>query len=351
MIIFVGRKTHNMKIKIFISIFVSFASLLVISCRNDHYKINTHGINVEIKIRRLEKDLFSLDPAGIKDKLPDLKKEYDGFLQLFSYVINTGEINDPGWPEYLAAFCTDKTNNEVYAKTIKIFPDVNEIESGLKDAMIRYIYYFPDKVVPLFYTCITGFNNSIIVGDSVLGVSLDMYLGADCAYYPKLGYYDYQCARMTASHIIPNCIYAWASTEWDFKNMRYQTDNTLSEMIHEGKLMYVTKCILADTEENFLFGFTNEQMQFCLNNERLMWQYLIEHDLLFDTDQFTIRKLTGEAPFTSYFTNQSPGKAGVWLGFRIVESYMSENPGITLEDLMKNTDFHKILEDSKYSPK
>jgi uncharacterized protein YjaZ len=82
-----------------------------------------------------------------------------------------------------------------------------------------------------------------------------------------------------------------------------------------------------------------------------MWQYLIEHDLLFVTDQFTIRKLIDEAPFTSYFTNQSPGKAGVWLGFRIVESYMNRNPEIKLEDLMKNTDFQKILEDSKYSPK
>ncbi|HNW57071.1 MAG TPA: hypothetical protein PKM69_04815, partial [Bacteroidales bacterium] len=86
------------------------------------------------------------------------------------------------------------------------------------------------------------------------------------------------------------------------------------------------------------------------NNESQMWQYLIENDLLFKTDQFMIRKLTGEAPFTSYFTNESPGKAAVWIGFRIVESYMMKNPGITLEDLMKNTDVSGILEKAKYSP-
>ena len=56
---------------------------------------------------------------------------------------------------------------------------------------------------------------------------------------------------------------------------------------------------------------------------------------LFNTDQFTIRKLTGEAPLQAYFTNESPGRAAVWLGFRIVESYMMKNPDISLEELMK----------------
>jgi hypothetical protein len=342
---------YTMKIKVLNSIVILFVLLLVVSCRNGQYKVNTRGINPEIKIKRLEKDLFTLDPTSIRDKVPDLKKEYDGFLQLFSYVINTGDINDPGWPDYLSTFCTDKINNEVYSRTVEVFPDVNAIESGLKEAMKRYLYYFPDRDVPLFYTCITGFNNSIIVGDSVLGIGLDMYLGADCTYYPELGFYEYQSARMTPLHIVPNCMYAWASTEWNFQNMSYSADNTLSEMIHEGKLIYFVKCMLPEIEENLLFGFSADQLKFCFNNEGLMWQYLIEHDLLFSTDQFTIRKLTGEAPFTSYFTNQSPGKAGVWLGFRIVESYMAKNSDIKLEDLMNNTDFQKILEESKYSPK
>jgi hypothetical protein len=91
-------------------------------------------------------------------------------------------------------------------------------------------------------------------------------------------------------------------------------------------------------------------MKFCRNNESQMWQYLIENDLLFNSDQLTIRKLTGEAPFTSYFTNESPGRAAVWLGFRIVESYMMKNPGVNLGDLMKNTDIQGLLEKAKYNP-
>ena len=81
-----------------------------------------------------------------------------------------------------------------------------------------------------------------------------------------------------------------------------------------------------------------------------MWQYLIEKNLLFNTDMLTIRKLTGEAPFTSFFTNESPGGAAVWIGFRIVESYMMKNATTSLDDLMKSTDIQQILEKAKYNP-
>lgn len=340
-----------MRTRIFSSILIQIILLTFVSCKTDQYKVNTKGINPEISIKRLENDLFGVDPAGISEKVPELKEDYGSFLQLFSYVINIGDVNDTNWSDYISLFCTDKTNNEVYAEIKEVYPDLKDLETELKKGFSRYLYYFPERSIPSVYTCITGFNNSLIVGDSVIGIGLDLYLGADCEYYPKLGFYGYQSAKMTPSNIVPDFMYAMASTDWDFQGMNYSTDNTLSEMIHEGKLMYFVKSMISDTEENLIFGYTPDQMEFCRNNEGMMWQYLVENDLLFDTDQFTIRKLTGDAPFTSYFTNQSPGKAAVWLGFRIVESYMKNNPEVKLEALMNDTDFQKILEKSKYSPK
>jgi uncharacterized protein YjaZ len=121
-------------------------------------------------------------------------------------------------------------------------------------------------------------------------------------------------------------------------------------MIHYGKLKYFEKCMLPETANEIIFGFTPGQMKFCINNESQMWQYLIENDLLFSSDQLTIRKLTGEAPFTSYFTGESPGRAAIWMGFRIVESYMMKNTGIKIAEMMKDTDVQKILERARYNP-
>jgi hypothetical protein len=305
---------------------------------------------VNIKIERLEKDLFTLDPGQVIATIPSLKNKYGGFLQLFSLVINTGDVNEESFGDFLLRFCSDKQNNEVYSMTMKQFPDLSRIEAGLGDAFRHYLFYFPTRNVPAVYTCITGFNNSIITGDSILGIGLDRYLGADCEYYPRLNIYKYIAARMTPENIVPDCIYGWAASEWDFSALKYPADNVLAEIIHDGKLKYFEKCMLPETSDELIFGFTQDQMKFCRNNESQMWQYLIENNLLFSSDQFEIRKLTGEAPFTGYFSKESPGRAAVWIGFRIVESYMMRNPGMKIEEMINNTDVQEILEKAKYSP-
>lgn len=320
------------------------------SCKKDHYKINVSAIEAEISIKRLETDLFSLNPDEIPANVSELREKYKGFLQLFSYVINTGDVNDPSFGDFLVRFCTDKQNNDVYALTMKIYPDVAKIEEDLEQAFRHYLYYFPDAEIPSVFTCISGFNNSVIIGDSILGVSLDRYLGADCEYYPRLEIYNYMAARMTPEYIVPDCMYAWAASEWDLAMVKYPSDNVITEMIHEGKLRYFEKSMLPDHSDELIFGFTPEQVSFCRDNEDKMWQYLIENDLLFNTDQFTIRKLVGEAPFTSYFSKESPGRAAVWLGFRIVESFIMKNPDFKIDELMKMSDIQGILEKARYNP-
>jgi hypothetical protein len=344
------RKNMKSQARIIIAFLIFFLPFTFTSCRKNNYHVNTSGIKADIKIKRLEKDLFTLDPGNILPAIPSLEKDYDGFLQLFSYVINAGETKDPEFGNYLVSFCTDKLNNEVYARTMKVFPDLTSMESEMNEAFRHYLYYFPGKKIPAVYTCITGFNNSIITGDSVLAISLDRYLGADCEYYDRLGIYRYISARMSPGYVLPDCMYGWAASEWDFKSMGYKDDNVLSEMVHQGKLRYFEKCMLPERTDEVLFGFTPDQMKFCRNNETQMWQYLVENDLLFSKDQFTITKLTGEAPFTGYFTNESPGRAAEWIGFRIIESYMSKNPKISFEELMNETDVQSILEKAKYNP-
>lgn len=336
--------------KAFTAFLIFISLLLFTSCRKNNYRVNTSGIKADITIKRLEQDLFSLDPEKIIPAIPSLETKYNGFLQPFGYVINAGETKSQEFGNSLVSFCTDKLNNEVYALTMKVFPDVSGLESELEEAFRHYLYYFPDRKIPGVFTCITGFNNSIITGDSVLAISLERYLGADCEYYQRLGIYNYISARMTPEYVVPDCMYGWAASEWDFQSTGYKDDNVLSEIIHQGKLRYFEKCMLPDRSDEVLFGFTPDQMKFCRNNENQMWQYLVEHDLLFSKDQFTITKLTGEAPFTGYFTNESPGRAAVWIGFRIIESYMSKNPGTRFEDLMKENDVQSILEKAKYNP-
>jgi hypothetical protein len=81
-----------------------------------------------------------------------------------------------------------------------------------------------------------------------------------------------------------------------------------------------------------------------------MWAYLAEHKLLFSTVRMDIKRFIDDGPYTSVFTDQSPARTGVWLGWQIVRSYMKENPEVKLAELLNNADFQSILNNSGYQP-
>src|SRR5665647_1922805 len=111
--------------------FTTFIFLLLIvsaltSCKKNHYKVNTASVKVKVEIKRLEKDLFTVNPNELITKVPLLKQKYNVVLQFFSSVIKTGDINDKSFGDQLVSFCTDKQNNDAYAETMKVYPDVVE---------------------------------------------------------------------------------------------------------------------------------------------------------------------------------------------------------------------------------
>ena len=340
----------NRSLRILKQFFFVVTLLVVVSCHRDPYKVNLSGIEYDLQIRDLGRDIFETPPNELAAKADSLKLEYGSVLRTYSTVIGLGDPSDERWTSAFVLFASDMRNLELWDDVKRVWPDNNVLESELEDAFRHYLYYFPEKTVPRVITCISVFNNSIIIDSALLMVSLDRYLGADSKYYPSLGIYSYQARKMTPDYVAPDCMYAWASTEWDYHDAGYGTRNLLNTMLHEAKLVYFTRRMMPALADTILFGFTDDQLRFCRRAEKDMWEYLVSNDLLFSTDSFVIRKFTGEAPFTSYFTEDSPGRAVVWTGFRILEKYMNNNPDITLSELMGMSDCQVILDGAKYNP-
>lgn len=324
-----------------------------LSCNRNDFKVNVNDIDLEIKIKRLESDLFEPSVDSIISLIPYLENKYGHFYALFNYVINIGQSDSPYYPRYLKSFVTDSTNREVYRKTIKEYPDIHNLEKELTEAFKHYIYYFSNKKIPDIYTFISGFNASIIIDTNILGIGLDRYLGSDCEYYDRLGIPEYIQSDMHRDKIVTDCIFAFVSSEYPFnkKGERELTNNVLNNIIHEGKLIYFIKCMVPSESIGLIMGFSPEEYEFCRNNEKQMWTYLIEKKLLYSSDRMTIKKLIDKAPFTSFFPRESPGRAAVWIGYRIVRNYMDNNPDVTLDSLMINTGYQVILEESYYNPR
>jgi hypothetical protein len=328
---------------------IHFLSLLISwGCKPDRPKVPVSNINIEVEIQRFERDLFSMNIDSIEQAIPGFEKKYGRFFTLFGYVINIGEPSDPSYSRFLQAFLTDRVNNDVYIKCMEIFSDIKSLKYELSQAFKHYKYYFPEKQIPHIYTFISGFNSSIVIDTNILAIGLDRYLGRDYKYYSQLGIPHYQRDKMYKEKIPTDCMYAWARTEFDAKVEAY---NVLNNILNEGKLIYFVQAMIPGSADELIMGFNSEQLKWCKNNENEMWTYLIENELLYNTNHLSIRKLTGEAPYTSFFPKESPGRAAVWLGWKVIEQYMNQNPEVTLAELMIDSDYQKILQASGYDPR
>jgi hypothetical protein len=323
-------------------------SLFFHTCRKNPYYTDIAGVEMDLQFSRFEVDLFSMDFDSIPAAIPGLKTRYGDFFDIFNYrIINIGGSDMVTYPDYLKSFLTDYLNHEVYRVTMEVFPNLGDLQTQLNDAFSRYHYHFPDMPVPQVYSFISRFNQSIITSDGLLAVGLDNYLGRDTEFYKRLARHQYQINNMHPDKIASDCMLGWGITEFEFND---STDNVLSNMIYHGRNAYFAKWMLPEQPDSLILGFTAEQMRFCRNNESRMWEYLVEEKILFETDRMTVQKFTGNGPFTDEFTRESPARAAVWLGWRIVEDYMRHNSRVSLRDLMKKNDYQKILTLSKYNP-
>jgi hypothetical protein len=332
-------------------IFSGLLLVLLPGCNRNHFNVDISGVHYDLKLMDLGGDIFNIAPPELAATVDPLKVKYGDVLQVYSMVLGLGDIKSPQWNKDFITYCTDLSNVELWDDVKKEWPSTEALRADLEDAFRHYLYYFPQKKVPRIVTCITSFNNSLIVSDSLLMISLDRYMGAGYKYYPTLGLYEYQVRKMDPAYTVTDCMYGWASTEWDYSTLGYGQDNLMSSIIHEGKLAYLMHCLVPDASDTIIFGYTTRQLNFCIDNEKHMWDYMVSHDMLFSTDGFLIRKFTGESPFTSYFTEESPGKAVVWNGYRIIAAYMNNNPGVSLEAMMSMTDCQAILSGAKYRPR
>jgi len=152
---------------------------------------------------------------------------------------------------------------------------------------------------------------------------------------------------MHPGKIPSDAFYGWMVAEFPYNN---EKDNLLSQMIYKGRTMYGIKQLLPEINDTLLWGFSSDQLQFCIDNEKGMWEYLVENKLLFETEKFKVIQYANPAPFTKDFSQESPGRAALWLGYRIIESLAKHNRELMLQELMEESNYQRLLNLSRYNP-
>ena len=144
-------------------------------------------------------------------------------------------------------------------------PDINStLLNYYQDTTLQKLIADVEEQYSDIYTQIGAFDQSIIVGEQTIGISLDKYLGADYPLYQKY-YHANQRTTMTREYITPDCLFFYLMSLYPMKNA--ENSSQQAKDMHTARLMYVT---------NQLVG----REAFNTNGVKTVEKYMKHHDKL-----------------------------------------------------------------------
>lgn len=334
---------------------ISLITLATAGCskKNTYSDPDVSNIPMEVHAIRFEQQLMRANGSNYRTVLDSLKMAYPEFFSLYFNDILSIPLRDTAYNAYDTIYkyiITDKYMLRLYDSVSVIYPTVSDVEADIKKAFQYYHYYFPEDTLPQVYTYIAPFVYQVFLGDSVLGIELNMFMGKHFSYYssfaanmPQYMLYNFdkkniavQVMRMLQDKRIPG---------------RGPEASLLDDMIAEGKMMYYLDRVLPGVPDSVKIGYSAAQIKWCEDNAEDIWKFFAGEELLLSTRTQDKQRYIGDAPTSYNMPGESPGKMGVWLGWQIIRAYMDQNKEMPLTELFADTNSLEILKQSNYEGK
>jgi hypothetical protein len=336
---------QKIKLKLFFNIILF---LIITSCNNDRLNVNIDDTNkVELKIKRLDRDLFEINEKNYLQKSTEFVKKYGLFYETFTNeILNPGDVTD-SVKKAVLAFVNFPEMKIMHQDVQNIFTDEvmksKEIELGT--AFTYFKFHFPDKKIPdQIITFESGFNYNITTINSTLGIGLEMYLGDKNKFYEMLQWPKYKVSQLKSEYIVPDAMKGWLLNQFDTKT---PMNNLLDYMVYYGKFLYCMDAVLPGYADSVKIGYTSAQLNYCNKFEKKIWAYFTEKDRLYKNDIKHVNEYISEGPFTSAISKECPPRIAMWVGWQLVRNFMNKNDDVSLSALMNSTPAQKILNQSK----
>ena len=329
------------------------------ACNNNNKDIpDVSDIKVDIKLERFDRDFFSIDSNNILAGLDKLNSKYPILTGIFlQNVLGLDSAATlPGVKHFLSI------SGNLYDTVNTVFKNTNDIEKDFKKGFQFIKYYFPKYKVPDIVT-IAGPVDAMaqsesgptpnFLGPDFLGISLQFYLGKNFSVYNDPYFVEnvapgYRSRRFSKEYIIADAMQLIVSDIFPDKS---GSKPLIEQMVEKGKQWYLLDKFLPATPDSIKTGYTQEQLNWCKENEGLIWSYIVKNEDLYSLNPAIIQTYIGEGPFTQGFSQElSPGNMGQWIGWQIIKKFVSKNPKLKPEEIM-NTEASKILNEAKYKPK
>ena len=162
--------------KLRISLLVILISMLFASCGISTGK-GTEQKGEEISVLRYDKLLNEYVRSNSFSAMQKLTMDYRQPTKiLIEDVLAIGTVKGDTIFQRLQKFYSDTTLVRLVSDVEAKFPNLDEVEKGLNKGFRKLKKEVPGTKVPFVYSQISAFNESIILVDTLLGISLDKYM-------------------------------------------------------------------------------------------------------------------------------------------------------------------------------
>ena len=241
---------------------------------------------------------------------------------------------------------TDSLQQALFKATQTLFKD--DLKQRTSNVLRYANHYFPnDKLPRKVITLLTDVDYSLraVDADSLLLISIDTYLGESHPLYE--GIPQYIKNSLVPEHLESELIDALSNRYIQKTNSR----SFLSRMVMHGKRLLIHDYLAPDLMVHQHIQYTQNQWDWAISHESDVWRYFVDNEWLFSTDEslrFRFLTLSPYSKFYSYLDENSPGRIGQWIGYRMVKAYQKRTGASLQEVLAANA--QEILKKSRYNP-
>ena len=245
---------------------------------NDEGEENSH-----IEVRRYDRLESRYLTTGDFSALQQMNIDYPIETRtLVEKMLRIGEVSDPDISRKFLRFYQDSLLQTLISDVEAEYANMDDINKQFHDSFDNLTSMLPNMPLPKIYAQIGALDQSIVVGDKLIGISLDKYMGSKYSLYQKYYSAD-QRASMRRSYVVPDALTFYILSLYPMEN--FESRSQQERDLHVGKVMWVVNRALG--KHFFDTPYTKIVNKYMCNNKNLS-----VYDLLSADDYTELKKFS-----------------------------------------------------------
>lgn len=243
-----------MRIKDPQTILVVFCCLLAIcSCDFTAQILSRSNYLGDIKVKRFDRVEYQYITTGDFSALQQMSTDFPTETRtLVEDILHLGMMNSEETNRRLITFFQDSTLQVLTRDAEEKFANMDKLNKDLTSAFHNLSKELPKMEIPTIYSQLSALDQSIVIKDGSIGISLDKYLGKDYPLYKDI-FPEEMREKMTPKMIVPDCVLFYLVSRYPLKDFEKATQEERD--LHIGKMFWITNKMVG------YMAFTDNQLK------------------------------------------------------------------------------------------